>query len=114
MAHGKHPTSSASGRQGEGREWGEERKGKQTGDIVLCLGVLNNAGGFVGAKKEDKSCKVLQVEGTESTMMGNWVVPAKAETTGEQQLAGMVWSMFAELWLWTRGERLVCHGARSV
>lgn len=72
------------------------------------------AGGFVGAKKEDKSCKALQVEGAESTMMGNWVVPARAETAGEQQLVGMVWSVFAELWLWSRGERLGCYGVRHL
>lgn len=48
-----------------------------------------NIGGFVGAKKEEKSCKDLQVKGA---MMGNWFVPARADTAEEQQLGGMIWS----------------------
>lgn len=100
------------GQTGLGEDGGEERK--QTGGIIFCLAVLNNTGGFLGTKKEDESRKALQVEGAESAMMGNWFVPARAETAGEQQLVGMVWSTFAELWLWSRGERLACHGARHL
>lgn len=72
----------------------------------MYLGVLNSVGGFVGGKKEDKSCKALQVERAKSDMMGNWFVPATAETAGEQQLVGMVWSMFAELWLWSQRRKI--------
>lgn len=52
MVHGKNPTSS--GRQGEG---GEEEKRKRTGEVVLCLGVLNNAGDFL----EQKTSKRIAV-----------------------------------------------------
>jgi len=68
---------------------------------VLCLGVLNNAGGFVGAKKQEKSCNALREEGAESTMMGSWVVPARAGAAGEQQLLPSWWG-------WTEGYLQSC------
>lgn len=65
----------------------EEEKGKQTqGREALCLGVLGSAGGLGGTK--EKSCEALQVEGAGSTVMGNLVVPARAETAGQQQRGG--------------------------
>lgn len=67
----------------------EEEKGKQTqGREALCLGVLSSAGGLGGGTKEEKSCKALQVEGAGSTVMGDSVVPARAETAGQQQKGG--------------------------
>lgn len=35
-------------------------------------------------------------------MIDNWVAPVRGQTAGEQQVVGMVWSVFAELW--SRGE----------
>lgn len=55
VVRGKHATTSATGR----------RESKQASLCCVWVSSTNADGGFIGAKKEQKSCKALQVEGAE-------------------------------------------------
>lgn len=61
MVHGKHPNIQCQWQAGLGEDremWRRRRESKQ--ERLSCVWVSStNAGGFVGAKKEEKGCKAL-------------------------------------------------------
>lgn len=62
-----------------------------------------------GKKRSRKAPKLCRWRGQSATI-DNWVVPMRGEAAGEQQVVGMVWSVFESC----GAEEKVCHGARCL
>lgn len=74
-----------------GRRWGREGEGKANRSCYVVSGCPQQMPVVLQGQKRRRKA----LECAEGTVMDNWVVPARVDTAGEQQL---VWG-WSEVWL---------------